>query len=39
MVDNFFRWQDAIAIPDATAATIAQALDELIFAYFGDATF
>jgi transposase InsO family protein len=33
--DHFTRWQDAIAIPDATAPVVASALDERIFCYFG----
>ena len=28
-------WQDAIAIPDATAPTVATVLDERVFCYFG----
>ena len=33
--DHFTRWQDAIAIPDATAPTVATVLDERVFCYFG----
>ena len=33
--DHFTRWQDAIAIPDATAPTVATTLDERVFCYFG----
>ena len=32
---HFSRWQDAIALPDATAETVATALDERVFCYFG----
>ena len=28
-------WQDALAIPDATAPTVASTLDEHVFCYFG----
>jgi transposase InsO family protein len=35
ITDHFTRWQDGIAIPDATAPTVAQILDERIFCYFG----
>ena len=33
--DHFTRWQDSIAIADATAPTVAKILDERIFCYFG----
>ena len=33
--DHFTRWQDAIAIRDATAPTVARTLDERVFSYFG----
>ena len=33
--DHFTRWQDAIPLTDATAPTVATALDERIFCYFG----
>ena len=33
--DHFSRWQDAIAIPDATAPVVATTLDERVFCYFG----
>ncbi len=33
--DHFTRWQDALAIPDATAPTVARTLDERVFCYFG----
>jgi transposase InsO family protein len=35
IMDHFTRWQDAIALPDATASTVASTLDERIFAYLG----
>ena len=35
LTDHFTRWQDAIALPDATAPTVATALDERVFAYWG----
>ena len=33
--DHFTRWQDALALPDATAPTVATALEEHVFCYFG----
>ena len=35
LTDHFTKWQDALAIPDATAPTVAQTLDERVFCYFG----
>ena len=35
LVDHFTRWQDALAIPDATAAVVASVLDERVFCYMG----
>ena len=35
LMDHFTRWQDAIALPDATAPVVATALDEKIFCYMG----
>ena len=35
LTDHFTRWQDAIAIPDATAPTCARILDERVFCYMG----
>ena len=35
LTDHFSRWKDAIPLPDGTAETVARALDERIFAYFG----
>ena len=32
--NHFTRWQDAIAIADATAPTVATVLDEKVFCYF-----
>ena len=35
LTDHFTRWQDAIAIPDATAPPCARILDERVFCYMG----
>ena len=35
LVKHFTRWQDALAIPDATAPVVAEALDERVFYYMG----
>ncbi|XP_067937216.1 protein NYNRIN-like [Watersipora subatra] len=35
MTDHFTRWSVAIAIPDATAPTVASTLEERVFSYFG----
>jgi hypothetical protein len=35
LTDHFTRWQDALAIPDATAPVVATVLDERVFCYFG----
>ena len=35
LTDHFTRWQDAIAIPDATAPVVATTLDERVFCYLG----
>ena len=35
LVDHFTRWQDALAIPDATAPVVAATLDERVFCYMG----
>ena len=35
LTDHFTRWQDALALPDATAPTVATALDERVFCYLG----
>ena len=35
LVDHFTRWQDALAIPDATAPVVAAILDERVFCYLG----
>ena len=35
LTDHFTRWQDALALPDATAPTVATALDERVVCYFG----
>ena len=34
-MDHFTRWQDALALPDATAPVVAKTLDEKVFCYFG----
>ena len=33
MVDHFSRWQNALAIPIATAAVVTSTLDERVFCY------
>lgn len=35
VTDHFTRWSEGIALPDATAPTVARALEERIFAPFG----
>jgi len=35
LTDHFTRWADALAIPDASAPTVARALDQQVFCYFG----
>ena len=35
LTDHFTRWQDALAIPDATAPTVATILDERVLCYLG----
>ena len=35
LTDRFTRWQDALPLQSATATTIAQALNERVFTYFG----
>ena len=35
LVDHFTRWQDALAIPDATAPVVAATLDKRVFCYMG----
>ena len=35
LTDHFTRWQDALALPDATAPTVAETLDNRVFSYFG----
>ena len=35
LTDNFTRWQDGIAIRNATAPTVAKTLDKRVFSYFG----
>jgi len=33
LMDHFTRWADALAIPDTTAPTVAQVLDQHVFCY------
>jgi len=35
LTDHITRWADALAIPDATAPTVARALDQNVLCYFG----
>jgi len=35
LTDHFTRWADALAIRDASAPTVARALDQHVFCYFG----
>ena len=35
IADHFTRWYDAIPIPDGSAKTVAQVLDERVFSYYG----
>jgi len=35
LTDHLTRWADALAIPDVSAPTVAQALDQQVFCYFG----
>ena len=35
LTDHFTRWQDALALSDATAPTVAEVLDDRVFSYFG----
>jgi len=35
LTDHFTRWADALAIPDASTPTVARALDQHVFCYFG----
>jgi transposase InsO family protein len=35
ITDHFSRWQDALPLQDATAPSVASALEERIFCYFG----
>jgi len=34
-MDHFTWWADALVIPDASDPTVAQALDQQVFCYFG----
>jgi len=35
LTDHFTRWADTLAIPDASAPTVARVLDQNVFCYFG----
>jgi len=35
LTDHLTRWADALAIPDASAPTVARVLDQNVFCYFG----
>jgi len=35
LTDDFTRWADALAIPDASAPTVARVLNQHVFCYFG----
>jgi len=35
LTDHFTRWADALAIPDASAPTVARVPDQNVFCYFG----
>jgi len=35
LTDHFTRWADVLAIPDASAPTLARVLDQHVFCYFG----
>jgi len=35
LTDHFTWWADALAIPNASAPTVAKALDQNVFCYFG----
>jgi len=35
LTDHFTRWADALAIPDASAQTVARVWDQQVFCYFG----
>lgn len=35
IADHFTRWKDAIALPDGTTKSIAEALEKQVFCYFG----
>jgi len=35
LTDHFTRWANALAIPDASAPTVARVLDQHVFCYFG----
>jgi len=35
LTDHFTRWANALAIPDASAPTVARVLDQNVFCYFG----
>lgn len=35
LTDHFMRWADVLAIPDASAPTVARVLDQGVFCYLG----
>jgi len=35
LTDHSTRWTDALAIPDASASTVARVLDQHVFSYLG----
>jgi len=35
LTEHFTRWADALAIPDASASTVARTLDQNLFWYLG----
>jgi len=35
LTDHFTRWADVLAIPDASAPTVARAPDQNVFCYLG----
>ena len=35
LADHFTRWRDAIALKDGTIKSIAEALEQRVFSYYG----
>jgi len=35
ITDHFTQWADTLAIPDVSVPTVARALDQQVFCYFG----